>query len=223
MNVSIKRLHLTCLVLAIAGCNGSSPGDGTTPPPGGEQTYPDDWTPTTPADHGPTSIDPGSVVEGKTARRMSVDQLRRTIPALFAGITWTVPVNNGQRPGFTALSRTLGEADYIQSNTNNLDPSPLFTKYMDDMAGDVCTKAIAHDHDAVNATDRLVMRETDIDANLRYLRLKLHSLYVPEGSTDSIADLRILYDDVVTGGATAEDGWYAVCVAMLTAPEFMTY
>jgi hypothetical protein len=208
----------------LAACDKSEPPAGI--PPGMEMTHPDIWTPSGPSEVGPGSLDPVVIAEGKVARRVSVDQLRRSIPALFDGIEWTVPAgNNGrqQAPGFTVLSRTLGEADYLQATASNLDASPLFAKFMDDMAGDVCTKALEHDRAATMPAQKVLLRETDIDANLRWLRLKLHALDVPAGSTDGIADLRRLYDEVVAETSNSDDGWYAVCVAMLTAPEMMAY
>lgn len=211
-----------------AGCKeASAPSAAPTPdagPSGDEETtYPDAWRPTTPTGHGSdVTIDPVIALDGKVARRVTVDQLRRSIPRLFAGITWTIGQGQRQAVGFDSLARTLGEADYIQTNSNNTDASPLFAKFMDDMAGDVCTKAIAHDRTAAHE-DKLVIREPDADANLRYLRLKLHAVLVPAGSTDGIAELRQLHDAVVGGGGSDEDGWLAVCVAMLTAPEMMAY
>jgi hypothetical protein len=222
MKRSIRAL--TIALFFVIGCDNTAvTPEGNPGPNNTEQTVPDHWTPTTPDDHGSTILDPAGVSEGKTARRLTVDQLRRSIPALFAGLTWTIGDGGRRAVGFNALARTLGEPDYIQSTTNNLDASPLFAKYMDDMAGDVCTKAIERDRTTANASDRLIMRETDVDANLRYLRLKLHALYVPAGSTDSIVELRQLYDDVVAESGNPDDGWFAVCVAMLSAPEFMTY
>lgn len=154
---------------------------------------------------------------------MSVDQLRRSIPLLFGGETWTMPFRGEQANAFDLLSRTLGEPDYVEVNDENREPSPLFAKYMDDMAGDVCTKAIARDETAGANDERLVMVEEDVDQNLRFLRLKLHGLYVPQDSTDGIAELRALFDDILAETSDARIAWYGVCVAMLTAPELMAY
>ena len=40
------------------------------------------------------------------------------------------------------LSRTLGEADYVEVTENNVEATPLFAKFMDDMAAQVCSKAL---------------------------------------------------------------------------------
>lgn len=181
----------------------------------------DTWTDVNPDDRGPAVLTPDD--SGRDARRISVDQLRRSIPLLFGGETWTLPVRGEEANAFDLLSRTLGEANYIEVTDENREPSPLFAKYMDDMAGDVCAKAVARDAAAGPNDERLVMVEENVDENLRFLRLKLHGLYVPEGSTDGIEELRALYDDIL--GETNDDraAWYGVCVAMLTAPELMAY
>ncbi len=219
-----RRILMTPLfVFAVAACDATPPA-GTVPPDGSETLYPDSWAHAMPEDRGEATITPTPAeAEGRFARRMSVDQLRRSIPVLFDGITWTVNSRNGAQSGFDALSRTLGEADYIQATSHNEEPSPLFAKFMEDMAADVCNQAVRADLEAAPGDPRLIiMDDADVDGTLRFLRLKLHGLYVPSDSTDGIDDLRALYDDVAS---TQEPpvAWFAVCIAMLTAPEFMAY
>jgi hypothetical protein len=189
-------------------------------PPAGETVFEDVFAHAEPDSKGPVVLNPMDA-DGKEARRISVAQLRSSIPALFDGITWTVRVGQQNRNAFDQLSRTLGVPDYIAVTTENRDPSPLFAKYMDDMAGDVCGKAIARDQAGGQA--KLVMVMDDVDANLRYLRLKLHGIWVPDGSMDGLGDLRTLYDDIFGETNDAAQAWFGVCAAMLTAPELMAY
>ncbi len=207
---------LTCLLYA---CNAAPVG---VTPPLGEPVYEDTWTHANPGSKGPAVLSP-SDANGKVARRISVEQLRRSIPQLFDGITWTIRVGRNDLDAFDALSRTLGEPDYITVTSENRDASPLFAKYMDDMAGDVCGKAIARDRAGAPGDRPLVMVKDDVDANLRYLRLALHGIWVPADSTEGLADLHQLYDDVFTETGDSGSAWYGVCVAMLTAPELMAY
>lgn len=211
------------LALAMLACDAATP-DGTPNENPTETLYPDEWAHAMPEDRGTATIQPTPVeVDGRIARRMSVDQLRRSIPVLFDGITWTVTVRGREQVGFDVLSRTLGEADYIQATSHNEEPSPLFAKFMDDMASDVCNKAIRADLEATVGEPRLVIHdEADVDATLRFLRLKLHGIYVPDGSTEGLEDLRALYDDVTAAQGT-QVGWFSVCIAMLTAPELIAY
>ena len=190
------------------------------PPPVVEPVFDDTYTHANPASKGPVLINP-SDADGKYARRISVEHLRNSIPALFDGITWTVRVGRNDVNAFDSLSRTLGEPDYVAVFNENRDPSPLFAKYMDDMAGDVCAKAV--ERDVAGSAAKLVMVQSDVDANLRYLRLKLHGIWVPDSSMEGLGDLRQLYDDIYGGTNDAAQAWFGVCVAMLTAPELMAY
>ena len=181
--------------------------------------HPAQWEDLLPTDHGQVDIYPQEEIFGKRARRISVDNLRQSIPALFGGINWTNP--NGSQDQFDKLSQTLGEADYLNVTQENSEPSPLFAKFMDDMAGNVCEKAL--EEDAEGSTQHIMMYPDDIDANLRFLRLKLHGIYVPPGSNESLADLKGLYADILSITHEPTQAWYGICVAMLTAPEMMAY
>lgn len=216
----MKRAVL--LAMALCACSSDKPGDSgqqqgpSQPPPGAD----DHWTPTNPV--GGEAPDQGAVATGKRARRLTVDQLRRSIPLLFGGATWTGGAGGSQEL-LTLLSRTLGEADYVEVTHSNTEPNPLFAKFMDDMAGQVCTKAVMADAGKpAEDPSRSVVRHADVDRTLRFLRLKLHGIHVPAGSTEGIAELRRLYDEVLADGNEAQ-AWVAVCVAMVTAPEFMAY
>ena len=56
----------------------------------------------------------------------------------------------------------------------------------------------------------------------RWLRLKLHGVLVPPDQDAGIANYLTVHQQIL-----AEEGlgqaWLGVCMAMLTAPEFMTY
>lgn len=171
-------------------------------------------------EEGPALLHPDDVVYGKMPRRLRVDQLRRSIPMLFDGITWTDAQGNDR---FTTMVATLGEADYEERYEDETAPSPLFSKFMDDMAGQVCGKAVARDGQQQDPTQRVLMPYAeDVLRNLRFLRLKFHGIHVPEDSTVGLLGLRQLYRSV-QAETGALDGWNAVCIAMITAPEFMTY
>lgn len=208
----MKRLYLACSLLLFGLFNGACSDDTLT-------EHPTQWEDLLPTDHGEVSVYPQEEIFGKRARRISVDNLRQSIPAMFGGITWTNP--NGTQNQFDKLSQTLGEANYLNVTQENTEPSPLFAKFMDDMAGNVCEKALRGDADG--SSQHIIMYPDDIDANLRFLRLKLHGIYVPEDSNESLTDLRQLYDDILALNNQPAEAWYGICIAMLTAPEFMAY
>ncbi|MBI4816484.1 MAG: hypothetical protein HY791_09500 [Deltaproteobacteria bacterium] len=186
-----------------------------------EVMFSDHWTPVDVTVLGPVVVEPPAVREGRRARRLSVDQLRRSIPSLL-GEEWTARVGREDQNAFDVLSGSLGEADYLAVTAENREPSPLFAKFMDDMAGQVCSRAVQAD--ALRSVDqRLVIPYSDdVNRNLRFLRLKLHGIYVPESSLEGLDELRALFDEI-QGVSDVESAWVGVCVAMLTAPEMMAY
>ena len=112
---------------------------------------------------------------GQMPRRLEVEHLRQSIPRLFGGIQWQ---DRNENSMWDVLSRTLGEADYVEVTENNVEATPLFAKFMDDMAAQVCSKALDRDAQTAEAEQRLVLRHADVKANLRFLRLKLHGVMV---------------------------------------------
>jgi hypothetical protein len=159
------------------------------------------------------------------ARRLSIEQLRRTLPVVLGNdlqgqpITWKI----GSKQGLDEHADTLGEADYVDSTEDNLEPSPLYLKLVDDAARDVCTRALAADAARTDPTTRSVLRHPDdVDRNFRYLRLRFHGVRVDETDAAAIAPLRKLFEQA-TAAADTNQGWHVVCVALLTAPEFHLY
>jgi hypothetical protein len=173
------------------------------------------------------------------ARRVTVEQLRRSVPIVLGNdtagnaITWKV----GTKNGFDENGDTLGEADYVNTTEDNLEPAPLYVKFVDDAARDVCTRALAADAARTDASTRVILRHVEktdtvqsaaakVDENLRYLKLRFHA-----AKDANITPLRTLFDTAVTkaaNGATptaahVSTGWHVVCVALLTAPEFHIY
>lgn len=203
--------------IAAGGGAGGGSGGGTAAGGGGGST------PT-----GPASAD---------TQRLTVRQLAQSLPVVLGGNTWMVGTNNG----FNTRAATLGEPDYIAVVDENLEASTLYQKFMGDMARDGCTRTANADA-ALAANARVLMRFvslTDtatsnaaaVDTNLRYLKLRFHGVKVATTDTTSIAGLRTVFTDAVRGAAgtatpTAahvREGWRAVCVALLTAPEYHLY
>jgi hypothetical protein len=182
----------------------------------------------------------GAVVPGPASagsRRLSTRQLMKSMETVLGGSIWMVGGTNG----FDARSRTLGEPDYIAVVDENLEPSALFLKFMDDAAKDGCTRAVTADqgraanqrvlYKTVSLTDTVASNRAAVDQNLAYLKLRFHGIKVPAGDEATLAPLRTLFDDAVKGAAgtatpTAahvREGWRAVCVALLMAPEYHLY
>lgn len=197
-------------------------GPDATPGPTTPADFADHWTPAPTRDRGSARIDPQGLRSGRQARRLSVDQLRRSLPVLL-GTSWTTTVRGRSVSMFDALSRTLGEADYIQVTESATEPSPLFAKFMDDMAGQVCAEAVQADAGRREGERRVVAFPDDVMRTLRHLRLVLHAIHVPDGSSEGLESLAELHAGVIADGGSPSEAWTAVCVAMLTAPEMMAY
>lgn len=214
-------ITIGALGLMVAACTPQAPQSASTP----ESTHEDEWSHPVPESwtEVPLQPNPGAPESSdRQTRRLTVDQLRRSIPALFGGITWTVPARQQPIAGFDALSSTLGEPDYIQATSNNLDPSPLFAKFMDDMAASVCRQAL--DRDAAGEQPPLVVQHpSNPQENLRFLRLKLHGIFVAADSMEGLEDLHELYTETLASTEDPIQAWWGVCIAMLTAPEMMAY
>jgi hypothetical protein len=134
----------------------------------------------------------------RRARRLSHLQLRRSLEAVL-GTPW---VEDG-RDLLLELAPTLGDPDYHEITTENLDASPLYVKFMEDLAASVCAAAPLS---RLAPTGR---RDDDV----RALKLALHGELVPPGQP-GLEPLLALHD---AGGIRA------VCVALLAAPEFFFY
>lgn len=211
-----------CTATTLIGCDVDSVSTGETPTQA-QPSFDDHWVQTTPTDRGEAVLDPFDVRSGRSARRLTVSQLQRSIPMLLNGASWTVTFRGQELSAFEALSRTLGEADYIEVSEANTDPSPLFAKFMDDMAGQVCSRALQDDAQRPSNERAVVPYPGDVDQNLRFLRLKFHSIHVPDGSTEGLEDLRTLYDDIVADTGDSGAAWLGICVAVLTDAELMAY
>jgi hypothetical protein len=191
-----------------------------------------------PADHPPLDSSQLPVRSAKS-RRMSVKQLRGTFPVAMGkdvngnDIVWMLY----SYPGLDKLADVLGEADYANRTDDNLEISPLYLKFMDVAARDVCDKALTADLAKPDKADRVLLRHVEtldtvdtnpdgVSANLRYLKLRLHGIKIAEDDDESISMLRTLFAGAtkVNGAAIgAQEGWRTVCVALLTAPEFHLY
>lgn len=224
----------------LAGCSSSPDGSSAAGKPTLGAT---DKGPASPIDHPP--VGPGEApIYSATPQRLAIAQLRKSFPAAFGqdengdDITWRI----GSAKGLDKMGDSLGEADYIDTTEDSLEPSPLYLKFMDDAARDVCNRVLVADAAKATQADRVLTREvteTDtmatapasVDANLRYLVLRLYGIKLAADDAVSLADLETLFTAAVTASAgesepAAKDvteGWRAVCVAMLTAPEFHVY
>lgn len=235
--------------LALTACDAPTTPDGETAAPGETPTAAADRAPApggsahsaderaAPAPRAVTEGDPVAVdllppvqVDARPRRRMNLDQLARAMTQVSGGIGWTELRGNNEVDLFEELSATLGKPDYVQVVSENLDPSALFLKFLDDAARSVCAKMIVADM-GVAAADRTIFKHVEpreastddaVDANLAWMVKRFHSRDLPPQSP-RVQSWRWLYDSVVHITAEPIDGWNAVCVGLFTHVDFYSY
>lgn len=172
----------------------------------------------------------------RAVKRLTIDMLAASIPVVAGRdaqgrpITWTLRIGNRQVDALDALSTTLGKPDFIEVTEENTEPSALYLKFMGDMAVNVCTKILDADEGRTNPEERVLVRfasldetgrSATIDENLRYLELRFLGRRVAPDDEEAIAHLRDVFE--TASRSSPREGWLAVCVALLSAPEFHLY
>lgn len=162
-------------------------------------------------------------------KRMDIDQLEAELMRVSNGLTWTDIKGTNQ---FVALSSTLGKPDYIQSTVEELGPTVLFEKFLGDAARSVCTRLVDADKKAspearvlmreASPTDTLQTNPEGVDANLRRLLLRFHGrAYEPHAS--QLNQWSWLFETVSYSSKDPALAWRAVCVALISHPDFYSY
>ena len=159
-------------------------------------------------------------------RRMDLEQLDTSIRKVTGGIGWDDTTGNSQ---FEALADTLGAADFVQGTAEDLTVSLLFLKFLEDAAGNVCTRLVEREKGGAGVfltqVDAQMTTETDaagIRATLADGLLRFHGRAVTPDSPQIEPWLFLFESGALVGGDPAE-GWRAVCVGLLTHPDFYTY
>jgi hypothetical protein len=176
---------------------------------------------------------PGADEGIRARRRMDLDQIAAALEVATGGQEWTDPDSGVHL--FDALAPTLGQPDHIGRTERDLEPSMLFQKFMGDAARDVCEKMKDAD---LEATEPILMKHVGpdddpgsnaagVEANLRYLLLRFHSLDVDEGS-ELLTPWLDLFEAALTppegeGPTSPPDAWRTVCVGLVIHPNFYSY
>jgi hypothetical protein len=205
-----------------------------TPSAGGKAVYANDREaparrPVSIGDSQSVDLLPPAEVLARPRRRLNLDQLARAMTQVSGGIGWTETRGNTDVNLFNELSATLGKPDYIQVVSEDLEPSSLFLKFLDDAARSICGKMVVRDLEGrgdpvifKHVTPGEAATDEDIDANLAYLVRRFHGHQLaPEESR--VQAWRWLFDSVVHVTGEPIDGWNAVCVGLYTHVDFYSY
>ncbi|MCA9540469.1 MAG: hypothetical protein KC620_16330, partial [Myxococcales bacterium] len=203
-------------------------------------------------DEGSAALVPNETPFDRPRRRLDIDQLATAMKQVSGGIGWTERRGNRDVDLFEELSSTLGKPDYVQNTEEDLEPTILFQKFLDDASRSVCARLLEADLDAlaeeagiaageidptaegfVPPRERVLLRHVDpnktiaedpaaVDANLRWLLLRFHGKAIAPDDDVSLANWRWL---VKSGAHVTEPAtaWLGVCVALFTHPDFYSY
>jgi hypothetical protein len=171
-------------------------------------------------------IDPDGSV-GRPRRRMNIDQLAVAIEAV-TGFPWA----EEDEQLFERLSGTLGKPEFLDSTEEDLTPGLLFQKFLDDAAKQTCRKRVSADGTAPEG-ERLFIQPADPAADprldpeatrvtLQRAVLRFHGRSLPDSHPD-LARWEWLVNTAYDRTGTGIVAWRAVCVGLITHPDFYSY
>lgn len=161
-------------------------------------------------------------------RRMDLDQLDTSIRKVTGGIGWD---DERGQPRLQALAETLGAADYVTGTMEDRSVSLLFLKFLEDAAGDVCTALMEREAEGgkdnvfltgVTLDDTMQSNREGIETTLSEAVLRFHGRAVAPG-TPQLEPWTFLYESATLVTGSSQEGWRAVCVGLITHPDFYTY
>ena len=192
----------TLLCVLTAGCDGDLSGSGP---------------------RGTSNLD---IPETKRIERLNARQFFRALE-VTTGQSWSRA---------DQYAATLGQPDFDQVVQESNDISISFVKLAGDAAREVCRDAVNADLELETQADRIISRDVDsmdpmdpsVERNIRYLVLRFHGIYITD-DLDSRLDPWVslirseLPEEPEERLNQMPDRWKAVCVGLISHPDFMTY
>lgn len=159
----------------------------------------------------------------RSIKRMSIAQLRRSMEAVSGGVEWSTP----DESYWDIYGDTLGVADHQTRLRDNLDPSIMFQKFLDDAAVHTCREwlereAEGWDRRFFTAAEPDEVERDAVRANLVHLRRLMHGR---QSTVDDaiITGLENVFDTVLVRTDDPLAAWKTVCVGLFTHPDFYAY
>ena len=233
-STSLTLVGLTALL--IGACNTESPRIQPTPSaPSPKVEREPDPVPVSVTPSGPSELVPEGLGENdptRRRRRMDLDQLDAAIRAVTGGIGWTERQGSRDVNLFEQLASTLGKPDYIQITEENLEPSAMFQKFLDDAARSVCDRLIQEEaqrppEDRVffvhaDPSTTIAVSPDRVDRNLQALLLRFHGRHLAVDAPE-LEPWRWLVRSAEHVTSEPVEVWRTVCVGLFTHPDFYTY
>lgn len=169
----------------------------------------------------------------RNRRRMDLEQLDAAIRRVTGGIGWTERRNNVDVNLLEELASTLGRPDFLQVVDEDLEPSAMFQKFLDDAARSVCDRLVTVDMSRPEAERTFFVAATPasswatdagaVSANLRALLLTFHGRRVAEGAPELEPWTWLVQSAEHVAPREPAQVWRTVCVGLMTHPDFYTY
>lgn len=218
-------LAVSIVVAGGVGC-GTETADGVESTPVPTEQLPDQTFTFTP--------DPGAALATeRTRRRLDLDQLDRSLRVVTGGLGWTRGSGAREVNRLDDLAATLGKPDFIETVDEDLSPSPMFLKFLDDAARSVCDRWLAEERRR-GPEDRTFFTAIEPDVapadepeaareNVRRLLLRAHGRWTDDPRDPALERWTGLLDAASERELDAGAGWRAVCVGLFTHPDFYLY
>ena len=162
----------------------------------------------------------------RARKRMTIDQARAVMEQVSGGVAWTDDDDDNL---WEAYGDTLGVPDYQTRLRDNLDPSIMFQKFLDDAAVQTCDGWVVAEATGARA-DRsfFIASEPDettpaaVADNVVALRRTLHGqVNAPD---DPVVDsYGLLFEAALRRSGDPVSAWTTVCVGLFTHPDFFLY
>ena len=155
-------------------------------------------------------------VAAKGPRRLSVEELERSWEAVAE-----LPAGSVQLP--ESLARSMGEPDWMAVTEPSYEASPLFMKLMMDIGASLCGQALQADAARPPISRVILPPGPDVDLQIRELILRFWGIDASASDHPDVVRLRAVYDATKDGMYGEASGWWAVCIALSTSPEFLLF
>lgn len=167
------------------------------------------------------SAGPADVPPARRVRRLTAEQFHRSLE-VATGHPWS---------RYEQFAGALGRPDYAEVTDEGLELSVTFDKLVHDAARETCSRTLADEFGGGDPAEHEILREVtigsrDVDAyrrNLRYLHLRFLGADVPVDDPRLNPYLDMLTYPAPVGTGQMAERWTAVCVALATHPDFLTY
>jgi hypothetical protein len=212
----------------------TAPAPDVTPPGPDVAWTPPSTTPATPGEAEAHPLEPPAPLPPaptRGRRRMDVTQLDLAFSDVLGGITWTATVNGREVNQFQALSETLGMPDFLDTTFEDLAATSLFAKFLADASRKACADRVAADlaapgsailFGALSPNDTPDTAPDATTAQLSSLLLRFHGkAFAPDSA--ELGEWRWLLAASYQHTESMATAWQAVCVALLSHPDFYTY